>query len=212
MVAIDHFFVHVRRDAPEQQRLVDAGVPVGLRRTHPGQGTRNVCFSFADSYLELLWIDDEGAAQSATSAPLRLIERNNWRQSQASPFGICLRGDGDAPPFEHWHYRPEYLPKDMSIAIANGSDSSKEPMLFQLDRTFEPFGEAHALSKLQLHSVVLTTPNLSDTSPLSTMRLPRFLAVEGEEHLLTISLQDARGNVGDRQLDLRPDLPVSLHW
>lgn len=214
MTSIDHFYVFAKRGAPEQQRLLARGLQVGMRRDHQGQGTRNICFSFADCYLELLWIDDQEEAHNDASKPLRLLERSNWRESHASPFGICLRSDIDTatPPFAHWDYRPAYLPDGMAIAIARSSDAIEEPMLFLIDRAFEPFGETHLLSRFTLHSLLLTTPTSPTTNPVPSRGVPRFEAVHGDEHLMTVTLQNENSEVGSQQLDLRPELPLVLRW
>jgi len=72
MASIDHFCVFTKLNAPEQQRLIERGLRVGLRRDHPGQGTSNVCISFKDSYLDLLRITDDKTAHDLIAKPLGL--------------------------------------------------------------------------------------------------------------------------------------------
>ncbi|MFT4511541.1 MAG: hypothetical protein ACI89X_002577 [Planctomycetota bacterium] len=98
------------------------------------------------------------------------------------------------------------------IAVARGSDASEEPMLFQIDSAFKAFGETHALSTFALHRVVLTTPTLPATSHLLALDVPRFEVVHGDEHLMTGTLRNGNTPVGEQQLDLRPRLPLVLHW
>lgn len=211
MPAIDHFYVLTEPGAAIRERLVAHGLLPGLERDHPGQGTRNVCFSFADSYLELLWIDDEDAAASEPSRALQLPERSRWRTTGASPFGICLRGPQPAP-FEHWHYRPDYLPAGMSIAIADASRAPSQPMLFQIERTFEPFGPPHACSRHRVQQLEVVCPGLPDDSPLRSLHVPGLAITKGDAPRMTVMLRDADGGTTGQQLDLRPELPLVLHW
>ena len=214
MASIDHFLVFTRIQAPEQQRLIERGLRVGLRRDHPGQGTSNVCFSFADSYLELLWLGDDKAAHNAMAKPLGLYERMRWTSHRASPFGICVRPDavGEEPPFASWDYRPEYLPNDIHIAMGCNSGVIGEPILFQIDRAFEPFGEPHALSAFAIDKLIVTTPNLAPMSLLHEVAIDRLEFRAGNEHLMEVTLRQGDCAIGGSELDLRPDLPLILRW
>lgn len=216
MTAIDHFFVFTRLDAPEQQRLIEAGLAIGTRREHRGQGTQNVCFSFADSYLELIWLADEQGARDPMVKPLGLYERMHWRDHRASPFGICVKPEqaGAEPPFAHWDYRPEYLPADASIRMGCNSGVIGEPILFQLDRAgdaTEATTDAHALSRHRLHKLKVTTPALAPMSLLHDLKVDGLELVAGSEHLMEVELRDGATANGN-ELDLRPELPVVLRW
>lgn len=208
MHVVDHVFVFCERAAPEQRHLAAHGLAVGVRREHPGQGTKNVCFGFADAYLELLWLDDEAAARDPMVKPLGLHERARWRELPASPFGICLRptGAAGAPAFVGWPYRPGYLPPGMQIDMACNSGVIGEPLLFAVDRPFQPFGVPHALADRHLAEVVVTVPDLAPMSLLRDVAVPGLRFQEGGEHLLELTLRPANG----RRLDLRPHLPLVL--
>lgn len=208
MHAVDHVFVFCGRQAPEQQRLVAAGLRPGLRREHGGQGTANVCFGFRDAYLELLWLDDEQAARDPLVKPLGLHERARWRETGASPFGVCLRptAPGGRPPFPSWPYTPRYLPPGLTIDMACNSGVIGEPMLFAVDRPFVPFAVPHALAGRHLAEVVLTVPDLAPVSSLRELAVPGLRIVDGPAHGCELVFDGARGD----RLDLRPDLPLVL--
>tara|TARA_R110002095_G_scaffold103487_1_gene90731 strand:- start:155 stop:799 length:645 start_codon:yes stop_codon:yes gene_type:complete len=214
MASIDHFYVFTKIGAPEQQRLLERGLRVGVRRDHHGQGTSNVCFYFANCYLELLWLGDDKAAHNVMAKPLGLYERMRWRAHHASPFGLCVAPDSpdDEPPFASWDYRPEYLPEDMHIAMGCNSGVIGEPLLFQVSRPFEPFGDSHALSEYSLSRLVVTTPELAPMSLLKELEVERLDLQEGTEHLMEVTLQKGDAAPGDNELDLRPDLPLVLRW
>lgn len=208
MHAIDHVFVFCEHSAPEQRSLLDAGLAIGVRREHRGQGTANVCFGFADSYLELLWLDDDAAARDRVVKPLGLHERARWRETGASPFGLCLRptAPGAPPPFAAWRYQPSWLPAGMAIDMACSSGVIGEPLLFAVDRPFVPFGVDHRFANRRLREVVLTVRDLAPMSPLRELAVPHVRIVAGDEHALELTLADDRGE----RLDLRPHLPLAI--
>ena len=212
MAAIDHFFVFTQGNAPEQRRLLEHGLRVGVRRDHAGQGTSNVCFYFADSYLELLWLGDEKAAHNAMAKPLGLYERMHWRSHKASPFGICIGPDATAqePPFAHWDYRPSYLPENVQIAMGCNSGVIGEPLLFQINRPFERYGEEHKLSHYSIDKLTVTTPALAPMSLLHDLAIPRLELRTGDEHLMEVQLRQGDQAIGSDELDLRPELPLVL--
>lgn len=208
MHVVDHVFVFCERAAPEQRHLLAAGLRIGVRREHRGQGTANVCFGFGDCYLELLWLDDEAGAREPMVKPLGLQERARWRQTNASPFGVALRPTGPdaAAPFVSWPYRPAWLPPGTSIQMACNSGVIGEPLLFAFDRPFQPFGVPHVLADARLAEVVITVPDLAPMSLLREVTVPGLRLVAGDEHLLELKLTPA----GGRRIDLRPDLPLVL--
>ena len=226
MTAIDHFFVFTRLDAPEQQRLIERGLKVGARREHAGQGTQNVCFSFANSYLELIWLADEQGAREPMVKPLGLYERMHWRDHRASPFGVCVKSEQPEPgqqqcepPFAHWDYRPQYLPADASIRMGCNSGVIGEPLLFQLDRAGgspESANEPHTLSGHRLHKLKVTTPALAPMSLLHDLKIEGLELVAGDEHLMEAELRAGPAESGSeatgQELDLRPELPLVLRW
>lgn len=208
MHALDHLYVFCERQAPERRGLDAHGLTIGVRREHRGQGTANVCYGFRNAYLELLWLDDDTAARDPHVKPLGLHERSRWRETAASPFGICLRplAPNTPPPFVPWDYRPAYLPPDTTIAMACNSGVIGEPMLFAVDRPFVPFGVPHRLAARELVQATVTVRDLAPMSLLRDLVVPGLVIREGDEPLLELVFDRPRGEV----LDLRPALPVVL--
>ena len=60
---IDHIFIFVdsKQSADE---LIDFGLSEGSGNVHKGIGTANRRFFFENFYLEILWVENEGEAQS----------------------------------------------------------------------------------------------------------------------------------------------------
>lgn len=124
---LHHVFAFVPSNPP-----LPAGLVESFRRTHPGQGTANVCFVFGDTYLELLWETDRAEITAPVLARTRLAERAHWQETDACPFGMCLMPDTAAEvlPFRTWDYAPPFLPPGMSIPVATLSDDAGQPFIF----------------------------------------------------------------------------------
>lgn len=207
MHALDHIYVFCRPGAPELASLQAHGLQPGLRREHPGQGTANACIGFANSYLELLWLADEQAARDPHVKPLGLHERARHGETGASPFGVCVRptSAGAPPPFVPWQYRPAYLPAGLHIDMACNSGVIGEPMLFAVDRPYQPFGP-RPWSQRELVRAVLTVRDLAPMSLLRAVSVPGLEFVDGPAPLLDLHFAAAAG----APIDLRPLLPLRL--
>jgi hypothetical protein len=108
---------------------VQFGLHEGPPNQHPGQGTANRRFGFANAMIELLWVNHAREAQSQPAEPTLLWERWSKRDRQASPFGICLRpveASETEGPFPGWDYRPVYLPDSLFLLMGEGR--LEEPM------------------------------------------------------------------------------------
>jgi hypothetical protein len=218
-VELDHVFVVTAVWAPAAERLIALGFTEGAPNMHPGQGTANRRFFFANAMLELIWLHDEREARSDLVAPTRLWERARSRETGASPFGICLRAAaGEALPFPTWSYRPPYLPAGTAIPIAEGTPPT-EPMLFANPRGRRPDAEPperrqpldHPAGAREIRAARVTLPGAGERSAAlqAVERLGVVTFAAGDEHLLELWFDGARQ---DRSADLRPDLPLALHW
>lgn len=130
-----HVFVFVADQHAAEETLSRCGLRESFRRRHPGQGTANICACFDNSYLELLWPEDEAELSSAKVVRTRLAERSRWRETGASPFGIGLRS---RLPFPSWDYRPPFLPDTASVPVALASDDPRQPFVFRSPNETRP--------------------------------------------------------------------------
>jgi hypothetical protein len=201
---VDHVFIACAPGAPEADTLLQLGLVEGSPNTHPGQGTANRRFFFANFMLELLWVADAAEA-----------ERCSHRGPEVSPFGILFRTTGDADsraPFRTWSYHPSYLPPDLAIEVAEGT-SLQEPELFYLpflrgarSPTPGPTSHSWALGRVRGLSVgVRSRSGLSEASR-ATEQLGLLTYFESREHVLEIHFQGPF----PKRIDLRPVLPVVL--
>src|SRR5262245_25204783 len=132
---LDHILIWVTKGAPEAKALEDAGLQIlGETSRHIGQGTASRVFVFENTYVELIWIDDEQAAsRNAARTGIDMGVRANWKQSGASPFGIGLHrlsGATKAIPFPTIEYWAEWMKANTSIQFAQVISNYKEPMYF----------------------------------------------------------------------------------
>lgn len=198
---IDHIFIRATVGAPEAEALRAFGLTEGSGNVHPGQGTANRRFFFANAFLELLWIADETEVTTPLTAPTRLHQRL-CAGSGTSPFGICFRDAGDVAPLV-FDYKPSYLPPGMRISIANDAPLS-EPMWFHLAGSKGlPPAPDHAAALKRITGIRCTQPSIAALSAAALASGVSF--AEGKDHLLEISFdEEARGIIHD----FRPALPL----
>jgi hypothetical protein len=65
---LDHLFVCTAPGAPEAEDLVRFGLREGPPNRHPGQGTENRRFAFANAMIELVWVSDPEEVQKGSTA------------------------------------------------------------------------------------------------------------------------------------------------
>jgi hypothetical protein len=210
-IELDHVFVCTAPGAPEAEEFVRFGLREGPPNRHPGQGTANRRFAFANAMIELLWVNDAEEAQSERSRPTQLRERWSGRKGKASPFGICVRpvdSQNTESPFPAWRYRPSYLPDPLVMHL--GEAGVEEPMWVYLGfmRRFDReqrFVE-HPIGICEITNLALTTPvPLRSTASQSLVENGILSSQNGPITLLEIEFD---GNRRKEIMDFRPHLPV----
>ena len=210
-VELDHLFVCSDPGAPEAERLVEPGFCEGPANQHPGQGTANRRFFFANAMLELLWVSDADEAQSERTRRTQLWERWSGRETGACPFGVCVRPadlQSTAPPFPSWEYRPVYLPGPLVMHV--GEAGVEEPMWFYMDFQRRASCEArftgHPGGMREITALALTSPTPLRSAAAQVMVQQGVLSIrEGTEHLLEVEFDGRRKQ---QVLDCRPHLPL----
>ena len=207
---IDHIFIRARPGAPEAAALTGFGLAEGSGNRHPGQGTANRRFFFANAFLELLWLEDAAEAQSETTRPTMLFERLS--DPAASPFGICFRpapGDDAALPFASWRYQPGYFPPGMVCDIALAPLAG--PMWFHIAAGARPDALPADRAQPLAHRVPLR--EITGVKVVQPHRLPPVAVPvtveEGGVHLLELTFD---GGVQGKSRDFRPVLPLIFKY
>jgi hypothetical protein len=218
-VELDHVFILCAVDAPEAAALSRLGLKEGPANTHPGQGTACRRFLFRNAYVELLWVRDEREARSEGVQRTRLWERWSLRNQGACPFGIVLRPHGgpraEEPPFPTWSYVPSYLAAGLAIDVAVDTPLN-EPEFFYLG--FQR-GRARGVHEAVAHAIaatVITDVSIGTPVPRQQSMAARSAEAGGvlsfnasSEYVLGLTFDGA--DTG-RTADLRPDLPLVVHW
>lgn len=219
---LDHLFICAAVGAPEAGVLAEFGLAEGGGNVHPGQGTANRRFFFRNAMLELLWLRDEREARRGAVAPARLYERCRYRETGASPFGLCLRPAGRAAgeaPFGYWEYRPPYLPGGVSVQVAENSTQTDEPLLFYLpfgtrpdayaEGGRQPLGHRAGLEEITSVRITVAKPEPHSAALRGVSAAGWLSVVAGGESLLEVGFDgEGRG----RRHDFRPALPLAFRW
>ncbi len=215
-IELDHFFILTTPGAPEASLLKEIGLIEGPANDHPGQGTANRRFFFANVMLELIYLRDVEEARRGPGSRLLFAER--FAAENASPFGLVLRGTDDDPtdkmdaPFPGWAYHADYLSDGGSLHVGENSTDIREPLCI-----FQPSlaPRAARLSGVRpnapsLAGVQLSLPSSRPSAPLEIAgQADRVTLRFNEPHFMEVTLEGARE--GQRR-DFRPTLPLAIDW
>jgi hypothetical protein len=218
-VELDHVFIMCAVDAPEASALSRLGLQEGPANTHPGQGTACRRFVFQNAYIELLWVRDETEARSESVRRTQLWERWSLRGQEACPFGVVLRPAGDAStaraPFPTWPYAPSYLPAGLAIDVAIDTPLHEPEFFYMGFQRLRSRGlqepVAHRIGAKAITDVSIGIPAQSPQSAgARSAEASGVLSFNvSSEHVLGLTLD---GGIAGRTADLRPDLPLVVHW
>lgn len=212
-MTLDHVFILVEPDARVADRLLEQGFREGSRNTHPGQGTANRRFFFANGMVEFLWVRDAHEANTGPGRNLHFSERAT--DPTASPFGIifvpCKDNASPDMPFPGWHYQPDYFPLPTGFHVGANSENYLEPLCF-----YFPFHNPGVprpqpeRNSQRITEVVISTPSIDTDGVLAlASRCDRLSIQSACEHLMEITLEHRA--LGHTQ-DFRPAMPLILHW
>ena len=197
-IELDHLFICTAAGAPEGDELVRFGLREGPPNQHPGQGTANRRFSFANAMIELLWVSDPAEAQSESARRTLLWERWSGRESHASPFGICVRPadpQHSEAPFPAWEYRPRYLPNPLALQIADSG--IEEPMWVYMNFMRRAHREQnfieHPNGLREITGLILTTPVPISSAASECIVENKILSIrEGLKPMLEVEFDGAQ--------------------
>lgn len=222
-LGFDHVWIVVTRGAPERAELEKAGLKIAPDvNRHDGQGTASITAEFLNSYLELMWPDPTvPVAPGAERAVEKFKNRMNWRTTGWCPIGIGLHRNGStAPPlpFPTWTIAPGWMPKGSAIEVLTARDDTKSPSFFieppilavkenkQAERA-----SSHSAGVERITAIQLVTPK--EYKPAAAFayleKAGMFKSTEGAEWAVEITFDGGRKT---QTKDLRPDLPVVLHY
>lgn len=210
---LHHFFILVAPGGAVAEKLQAIGMNLSVARSHPGQGTTNKRFDFANTSLELLWVHDETEARDGPGRGLRLAERA--KSKTASPFGLVFTrksGNEEEIPFPGWTYQPDYFPPPRHFHIGANSENLAEPLCIYM-----PFiqpgtarGGADNPQFGELHRLGLDMPVTAPSEVLRVIGGIAGLSLAYDTELL-LKLEFGAEN-SRKNCDFRPHLPLAMSW
>lgn len=212
---LNHFFILVEPEAKVAERLVEMGMLEGTGNIHEGQGTSNRRFYFSNGMLEFLWVHDAAEAVNGPGREMHFPERAT--NPIASPFGVILHRKDNTTlemPFEGWKYQPDYFEPPWAFHVGANSSNLLEPLCFYVpflepkpatSNTKPEEGIFKSISKVHIY-----TPSEPLSNVLAVVDSAERLSIEhGETHLMEVTFDEHRHG---RSRDLRPDIPLIIHW
>ena len=214
MWELDHvFFASTDADAAEKA-LAEFGLAFTEHRVHLGQGTANACARFENAYFELLWPRDPAELRSSIVKPLGLEERTRWRETGASPFGLCFRGESRSWPFETWQYQAAYMPAGTDIPIVTPPGLHTDPLVFitsqtnrSTNRSPTHHGARRTLTRVTVERAASATPVSSGVRWFAENGF--FSLKDGPVPLLELEWDHGRE---EQSRDFAPALPIRIRW
>lgn len=208
---LDHFFILTNKPKEVGDLLLSMGLPESFSRDHPGQGTSNRRFEFANGMLEILYVRDRDESVSGPARNLKFVERAE--NSNASPFGVILTRTDDfdsGMPFDGWTYQPDYFDPPNAFHVGSNSEIIEEPLCIYVPFA-DPVGRIEEKGVFKSISEVKMFVPLAEMSPAlhSLKPVDRLQILQGSEHLVEVTLD--RGSQG-LQKDFRPELPLIINW
>jgi len=213
---LDHVFILVKPEARVADLLIAKGFEEGTRNIHPGQGTSNRRFFFANGMLEFIWIRDLAEAENGTSRDLCFPERN--LDSNASPFGVILRQKNSSSlessemPFDGWSYQPTYFAPPNAFHVGANSTNIFEPLCIYVPFTLpkSSVNKGKINSSFAISNVCIHIPSADRNEVLETVdRADRLSIQYGKEHLIEMLLNDRSTK---KTADFRPEIPLIMYW
>ncbi|BAY81645.1 hypothetical protein NIES267_11220 [Calothrix parasitica NIES-267] len=151
LLQIDHIFVCLET-APDKQFLQEKGLICSENVTlHPQQGTASRIIFFENTYIELIWVEDEMMAEIyAMRSGIDFTARAYSPEKTASPFGIALHQKPNIvhPEFTSSHLNHKASEQFINFAASNLA-AQKEPLCFMIPESislstiFNPQLETH---------------------------------------------------------------------
>lgn len=215
---LDHVFILVEPGASVADLLVTEGFQEGSGNRHPGQGTANRRFYFANGMVEFLWVHDADEALKGPGRDLYFPERA--ADSNASPFGmIFLKKADDSPsnpaamPFAGWTYQPVYFQPPNAFHVGSNSSNILEPLCIYAPMILPkaPSRKPQGNISFTINHICIHTPSADTAGVLNAIAPVDSLSIQtGQaEHLMEITLNNHETATSK---DFRPAIPLILHW
>lgn len=194
LLQIDHIFICLET-APDKLFLKEKGLICTDNVTfHPQQGTASSLIFFENTYIELIWVEDEMMAEIyAMRSGIDFTARSYSPEKTTSPFGIALH---QKPNVVHPEYGSSsslnHQPSEQFINFAASNLAAQtEPLCFMIPESvslstiFNPLLEAHrklinhplGIRKLTNTSIKMRKSGFL-TNPISMLQRDGIIEIE----------------------------------
>jgi hypothetical protein len=231
-VELDHVWLVVSPGAPERAALERAGFRIAPAvNRHDGQGTASVTVELYNAFLELLWPDSSVAVAPGKEVVVeRFRKLMAWRTTGRSPIGIGLRRNPSAPdslPFQTFPVRADWLRPGTAIELLTTFADTLTPRIFVSPRYLAVVEDSNlnAVRARSDQAWALTHPNRVRRLTAARVIAPRPEGLTAPARMLDSLgiVQFDRGpqwlldltfdaNARGKTKDLRPDLPLIIHY
>jgi hypothetical protein len=219
---LSHAWIVVKTGAPERTALEKAGFRIAPNvNRHDGQGTASITVKFVNGFLELIYPDPSVKVTPALEAGAKKFDlKSRWHETGYSPIGIVfdrIPGRATPLPFPTWRISADWMKKGSFVEMMTPKEMSKAVSLSissQVPSKRE--AENDKLARDPVKGVMFRHPN--GAHRLSAMRIvapcaecfPPSAKYISEHGLAQFSV--GKEWVLDVTLDLRPDLPLVIHY
>lgn len=228
-LVLDHAWIAVKSGAPERRALERAGFRINPAvNHHDGQGTASVTVEFENGFLELLWPDDSvSVAPELAAAKAKFVARSNWRDNDWSPFAVGFHRTATTPaafPFETWKISADWMGAGQSVEMLTPRASHGVSLFVPTHAVDEAANLAtiraggpgaavfrHPNGARRLTAIRIISPTAAGLPPAAEyVRTAGAAGLdEGRAWLMEVTLDHAAQR---RTADLRPDLPLMIHY
>ena len=228
LLEIDHMFVCIE-SAPDKLLLEQMGLLCSeYSLSRPEQGIASSLIFFENSYIELIWVEDEATAEIyAMRSGIDFFARTHWKKYCISPFGLALHQKTDIVDPEIFYSKNltdfQKLEKFINFAASNLAEQV-EPLCFiipeslSLQALFNPSIDSHRqlvnhpLAIEKLTNIRVSIEKLGNlTNPLLMLERDGIIEIERNSFpLLELTFDYGRHR---NNLDLRGiGIPIILKY
>lgn len=211
-IELDHIFILTEFAAPQADLLATLGLVEGASNDHPGQGTSNRRFFFANTTLEFLFVRSAEEAKEGPGSDLNFTHRIS--NANASPFGLVMRSTNgnNETAFDGWKYCPDYFADDQCFQVGENSGNVEEPLCICMPSNLP---KRKTIAKPEnadwtLTELVIGVPVTKASNPLHEIsKCPNVTVMLDTAHKMALTFNNGAMR---KTKDFSADMPLVVNW